>query len=149
MSSTEVILIDDSPVKSPWIPISDDVDAALEKILSHVEGEVFTPTTARHTDTDVMAARLPKIPLKQGRFRLGKPVPPPATTTAADEYRPSNILTQDSATSSVQEENSQNGVSSNPSARLSYRRNPDGSCVRISRPRLSGSPSVQSLRRVS
>ena len=114
-------------------PPPDDVDATLEGLLSQIETiqTDYTPTTARQTETEVMAARLPKIPLKEGRFRLGKP-----TTTAADEYRPSNnALTQDTTPSSG-------------SARVSYRTNPDGTSVQISRPQFSGSPSLHLLRRV-
>lgn len=35
-----------------------------------------------------MAARLPKLSLKSGRFRRGKPIIAPTTSNAANEYRP-------------------------------------------------------------
>ena len=82
------------PVHNPWEPISDEIEAALEIAVEQTEPVSddppleFTPATARRTDTDVMAARLPKIPLKPGRFRLGKPIPNRSTTDAANEYRP-------------------------------------------------------------
>ncbi len=82
------------PVHDPWTPISDEIDAALEKAIEETEPVPddspleFTPATARRTDTAVMAACLPKIPLKPGRFRQGKPILDRSTTSAANEYRP-------------------------------------------------------------
>ncbi|CAF0893860.1 unnamed protein product [Rotaria sordida] len=109
-SPIEMIVIDDTPtdnqqehttIKSmnnnkpidPWIPISDEVDAALEHVLIQIDSSnetplEFTPTTARRTDTETMAALLPKIPLKQGRFRSGKPIMNRSISNAANEYRP-------------------------------------------------------------
>jgi len=77
----------------PWIPISDEIDAALERALDQIDSSFdtpleFTPATVRRTDTEIMVARLPKIPLKEGRFRFGKPILNPTTSTAANEYRP-------------------------------------------------------------
>ncbi|CAF3607953.1 unnamed protein product [Rotaria sp. Silwood1] len=110
-SPIEMIIIDDTPtdnqeehttkIKStnnnkqmnPWSPISDEVDAALEHVLNQISSSndiplEFTPTTARRTDTEIMAALLPKIPLKQGRFRSGKPIINRSISNAANEYRP-------------------------------------------------------------
>jgi len=93
----EIITIDDTPsskpLHDPWIPISDEIDAALEKALDQIDSPCdtpleFTPATARRTDTEIMAARLPKIPLKPGRFRQGKPIVDRSITNAANEYRP-------------------------------------------------------------
>jgi hypothetical protein len=93
----EIITIDDTPsskpLHDPWIPISDEIDAALEKALDQIDSSCdspleFTPATARRTDTEIMAARLPKIPLKPGRFRQGKPIVDRSITNAANEYRP-------------------------------------------------------------
>ena len=117
--TSEIIIIDDSPVNNPWTSLPDDVDATLEGLISQIETEpAYTPITARKTETEFMASRLPKIPLKPGRFRLGKPVPPPATTVAAaDEYRPSNnALTQDTLQSEA--------TPSNNSPRVYFQRIP-------------------------
>jgi hypothetical protein len=93
----QIIIIDDTPSSEPrhdpWIPISDEIDAALEKAIDQIDSVSdspleFTPATARRTETEVMAARLPKIPLKPGRFRHGKPIIDRSTTNAANEYRP-------------------------------------------------------------
>jgi hypothetical protein len=91
----------ESPIKKlptdPWVPISDEVDTALENVLNQIDLSTdtpleFTPTTVRRTETEFMAALLPKIPLKQGRFRHGKPISSSSTITttsnAANEYRP-------------------------------------------------------------
>ena len=75
---------------NPWNPVSDETDLTLERILHPTESptDVYTPSTARRTDTAFMAAHLPKIPLKPGRFRLGKPISTSTTPNAANEYRP-------------------------------------------------------------
>lgn len=82
-----------------WEAITKETDAALDQVLNEVELTSdtpleYTPATARRTDTETMAARLPKIPLKQGRFRNGKPVDNRATTTTGgpSEYRPSTAV---------------------------------------------------------
>jgi hypothetical protein len=90
----------------PWIPISDEIDAALEQALDHIDSSSdtpleFTPATARRTETEVMAACLPKIPLKQGRFRQGKPIINRTTSNAANEYRPLAAAQSSSTTSFV------------------------------------------------
>ncbi len=90
------------PVHDPWIPISDEIDAALEQALDQIDPSSdspleFTPATARRTDTEIMAARLPKIPLKPGRFRQGKPITNRPTTNAANEYRPLAAAVQSSS----------------------------------------------------
>lgn len=77
----------------PWIPISDEIDAALEQALDQIDSSFdtpleFTPATVRRTETQFMAAHLPKIPLKEGRFRQGKPIIDRTTSNAANEYRP-------------------------------------------------------------
>jgi len=103
-SSIQTIPIDDTQqgnilIKSnnkqidPWIPISDEIDAALEQALDEIDSSSdppieFTPATVRRTETEFMAAHLPKIPLKQGRFRQGKPIIDRTTSNAANEYRP-------------------------------------------------------------
>ena len=81
------------PPHDPWIPISDEIDAALEHALDQIDssGDIpleFTPATVWRTETEIMAARLPKIPLKPGRFRQGKPILNRSTSNAANEYRP-------------------------------------------------------------
>ena len=95
--STDQITLNDSvtepKILNPWNPISDEVDATLEGVLNQVESVsdssiVYSPATVRRTETELMAARLPKIALKTGRFRLGKPISPSVSTTAANEYRP-------------------------------------------------------------
>ena len=77
------------PPQDPWQPISDEVDAALEQVLDQVDTSFeYSPHTVRHTDTNILASHLPKIPLKEGRFRHGKPIQKQITTNAANEYRP-------------------------------------------------------------
>ncbi|CAF1328237.1 unnamed protein product, partial [Adineta ricciae] len=84
----------------PWTEITEETDAALKQVLNEVEfisdtPLEFTPATARRTNAETMAARLPKIPLKQGRFRNGRPVDNCTTTTTTDgpsEYRPSTAV---------------------------------------------------------
>ncbi|CAF0872499.1 unnamed protein product, partial [Adineta steineri] len=208
---------------NPWTPITDEIDTALERVLDQVEATVdspleFTPTTVRRTETEIMAARLPKIPLKEGRFRNGKPILNRSTSSAANEYRPlaatrslpltstifntnvrspstTNNVEQDtshqnlnnsentpidhnniSTTAQADEtvnfdtnENSNTEIEINLSnetqnitsvtpketitpSRLSFRLNPDGSRVGISRPPLPTnrqSPSISFLRRTS
>lgn len=95
--STDQISLNDSvtepKILNPWNPISDEIDATLEGVLNQVDSVsdssiVYSPATVRRTETELMAARLPKIALKTGRFRLGKPISPSVSTTAANEYRP-------------------------------------------------------------
>ena len=83
----------------PWTEITEETDAALKQVLNDVEfisdtPLEFTPTTARRTNAETMAARLPKIPLKQGRFRNGRPIDNCSTTTndGPSEYRPSTAV---------------------------------------------------------
>jgi hypothetical protein len=90
----------------PWIPISDDIDAALEEALNQIDSSSdtpleYSPTTVRRTETEIMAARLPKIPLKVGRFRNGKPIMNRTTTNAANEYRPLATTQSPPSTSSI------------------------------------------------
>ncbi|UJR22363.1 hypothetical protein I4U23_025425 [Adineta vaga] len=90
-----------------WTEISEETDAALERVLDQIESFSnspleFTPATARRTHTETMAARLPKIPLKQGRFRNGRPINNHPTTNGANEYRPSvNVQTSPPSSSVV------------------------------------------------
>ncbi|CAF3350494.1 unnamed protein product [Rotaria socialis] len=110
-SSIETITIDDNSIDdqqdhidikstnesgklNPWDPIRDEIDDTLERVLNQVDSTEnstleFTPTTARRTNTEVMAALLPKIPLKEGRFRQGKSIMNRTLSNAANEYRPS------------------------------------------------------------
>ncbi|CAF1288080.1 unnamed protein product [Adineta steineri] len=204
---------------NPWTSITDEIDTALERVLDQVEATVdspleFTPTTVRRTETEIMAARLPKIPLKEGRFRNGKPILNRSTSSAANEYRPlaatrslpltstifnTNVRSPSTANNVEQEtshqnlnnsentpidhnnisttaqadetvntdanENSNTEIEINLSnitsvtpketitpSRLSFRLNPDGSRVGISRPPLPTnrqSPSISFLRRTS
>ncbi|CAF1179361.1 unnamed protein product [Adineta steineri] len=221
--NTVVECIDNNTSINPWTPITDEIDTALERVLDQVEATVdspleFTPTTVRRTETEIMAARLPKIPLKEGRFRNGKPILNRSTSSAANEYRPlaatrslpltstifntnvrspstTNNVEQDtshqnlnnsentpidhnniSTTAQADEtvnfdtnENSNTEIEINLSnetqnitsvtpketitpSRLSFRLNPDGSRVGISRPPLPTnrqSPSISFLRRTS
>ncbi|CAF2075561.1 unnamed protein product [Rotaria magnacalcarata] len=113
-SSIETITIDDNSIDdqqerrdikptnesgklNPWDPIRDEINDALERVLNQVDSTEnstleFTPTTARRTNTEVMAALLPKIPLKEGRFRQGKLIMNRTLSNAANEYRPSAIV---------------------------------------------------------
>jgi hypothetical protein len=87
----------ESTFTDSWmIPISDDVDAALEQVLNQIDDNsdtsmVFSPATARRTETAVMVARLPKIPLKAGRFRSGRPVQSSPPSTTVNVYRPAVV----------------------------------------------------------
>ncbi len=191
----QTITIDDSkqenilrkPINDPWIPISDETDAALEQALDQIDSSFdtpleFTPTTVRRTETEFMAACLPKIPLKQGRFRQGKPIIDRTTTNAANEYRPLAAAQSSPPTSSVinntenvsntnenfndniftQDENNQlpttpqmndseieiNRSNEKPTpSRISFRMNPDGTRVSISRPPLPTNPSLRRVRK--
>jgi hypothetical protein len=179
----QIIIIDDTPSSEPrhdpWIPISDEIDAALEKAIDQIDSVSdspleFTPATARRTETEVMAARLPKIPLKPGRFRHGKPIIDRSTTNAANEYRPlaatqpssnipspptsnieptnDQILTQDELPITTRTNENPGASSSTTPSRISFRLNPDGTRVSISRPPLPTnpqSPLLSSLRRTS
>lgn len=116
-SSDQPIVIDDSQSdtstttnkqKDPWVPISDETYEAIENALSEQTNKnsqeqiVFPPAIARRTPTEVMASRLPKIQLKQGRYRYGKPVVEKNTadtTTTANESR-SNDTAQSTTVSS-------------------------------------------------
>jgi len=118
-SSIQTITIDDTQQEStlikannnnkqidPWIPISDEIDAALEHALDQIDSFSdppleFTPATVRRTETEIMAACLPKIPLKQGRFRQGKPIIDRTTSNAANEYRPLAAAQSSPVTSSI------------------------------------------------
>jgi hypothetical protein len=61
----------------------------------------FTPATARRTPTDLMASCLPKIQLKKGRFRHGKPIADKnAPDTTTNECR-SMTISQSSSTTST------------------------------------------------
>jgi len=89
----------------PWTPISDDTYRAIEIALEQVdqtsqEQPEFTPAIARRTPTELMASRLPKIQLKKGRYRQGKPINDKNTpyTTTTNESRSMNI-SQSSSTS--------------------------------------------------
>lgn len=54
----------------------------------------FTPATARRTPTDLMVSCLPRIQLKKGRYRLGKPiVENDGSTGVHHETRCSSIIT--------------------------------------------------------
>lgn len=166
---------------NPWSPISDEIIEAVEKAVEPIDISSdspleYTPTTARRTETEVMAARLPKIPLKPGRFRHGRPIVDRSTSTnAANEYRPlaaptvlspptcvntetrdNNVFTQDEscelATTTVQaNEDDPHTANARTPSRISFRLNPDGTRVSISRPALptnAQSPPLHSLRRV-
>ena len=82
--------------KDPWVPISDETDEAIENALSTASQEsiVFPPAIAR---------RLPKIQLKQGRYRYGKPIPEKrtadSTTTTTTNESCSNDISQSASTS--------------------------------------------------
>lgn len=84
---------------NPWSPLREDVDATLEHVLVQLDSAEespleFTPTTARRTDTEVMAALLPKIPLKKGRFRPGRSTLNRTPSNAANQYRPTAPTTK-------------------------------------------------------
>jgi len=122
ISDPALVVIDDSQsdqsqpttkTQNPWIPISDETYAAVEIALNQPEINSeelteFTPATARKTPTDVMASCLPKIQLKKGRYRQGKPLEDenkrsesmaiPASTVNVTEDRP--ITNSQSSTSS-------------------------------------------------
>lgn len=116
----DTITIDDTPTdepqehanakssskKNPWDPIRNDIDHTLEKVLNQVDTSEtapleFTPVTARRTNTEVMAALLPKLALKEGRFRRGRPIGNRTLSNAASEYRPSTTTTTASPQSST------------------------------------------------
>ena len=90
--------------KDPWVPISDETDEAIENALSTASQEsiVFPPAIARRMPTELMASRLPKIQLKQGRYRYGKPIPEKRTadsTTTTTNESCSNDISQSASTS--------------------------------------------------
>ena len=91
--------------KDPWVPISDETDEAIENALSTASQEsiVFPPAIARRMPTELMASRLPKIQLKQGRYRYGKPIPEKrtadSTTTTTTNESCSNDISQSASTS--------------------------------------------------
>ena len=86
----------------PLTPTADKIVTALEQVADEDNAPPatnspleYTPTTARRTDTKIMAARLPKISLKLGRFRHGRPISDPSTNNnGANEYRPLASTTQ-------------------------------------------------------
>ena len=93
----------DKPLHNPWTPISDEIIIDLEQVVDEDDPPPpvadspleFTPPTVRRTDTEIMAARLPKIPLKPGRFRHGRPISDPSTSNnGANAYRPLSSTTQ-------------------------------------------------------
>ena len=93
-----------SKQKDPWVPISDETDEAIENALSTASQEsiVFPPAIARRMPTELMASRLPKIQLKQGRYRYGKPIPEKRTadsTTTTTNESCSNDISQSASTS--------------------------------------------------
>jgi len=201
------------PINDPWIPISDEIDAALEQALDQIDSPSsdtpleFTPATARRTNTEYMAERLPKLQLKEGRFRRGRPIVNRTASNAANEYRPlaatqsspptssvittsvrspptttnvekesnvidnhiDSLLTQDETdqlptttrTNGLENENNrsneiQDDTSSTTNerttpSRISYRMNPDGTRVSISKPPLPTNPQspLINLRRTS
>jgi hypothetical protein len=97
---------DNTKQTDPWTPISDEIDAALEQVLVQIDSSSdtsleYSPATVRRTETEIMAARLPKIPLKEGRFRNGKPIMNRTTTNAANEYRPLAAAQSPPSTSSI------------------------------------------------
>ena len=67
--------------------------------LSAAEPTEFTPATARRTATELMASRLPKIHLKQGRYRQGKPIAEQNPPSVVGERRPLSTTASSSATS--------------------------------------------------
>lgn len=180
------------PLHNPWSPIPDDIVMDIEQAVEPIDASSdspleYTPTTARRTNTEVMAARLPKIPLKPGRFRQGRPIVDRSiSNNAANEYRPSApatqsppthvnsdsnigpaspIVTTETRTDSVftqdeirelpttiqTNENDAHTTNRRTPARVTFRMNPDGTRVSISRPALptnAQSPLVNSLRRV-
>ncbi len=115
-SSDQPIMIDDSQtdnqqenalnektqekkkLNDPWTPISDETYAAIETALEQAE---FTPALARRTPTDLMAARLPKIQLKKGRYHRGKPVADKSISSITTNESCSLNISQSSSTSST------------------------------------------------
>lgn len=78
------------------------MDVVVDRIdLSVEEPTEFTPATVRRTATEVMASRLPKIQLKQGRYRQGKPIAEPNPPTSTTVERRSLSTTSSSSTASV------------------------------------------------
>lgn len=90
-----------------WTPISDDTYAAASRILDSekkTDEEIteFTPATARRTSTEFMASRLPKIQLKKGRYRCGKPIVETNNSSApSKETRSSSSLVSASSSSTI------------------------------------------------
>jgi hypothetical protein len=87
----------------PWTPISDETYAAIEIALDRNSQDQpeFTPTVARRTPTELMASCLPKIQLKKGRYRKGKPIADKNTSdTTTNECR-SMTISQSSSNSTT------------------------------------------------
>lgn len=147
-SSIETITIDDTQPETivietattnkpidPWIPISDEIDEALERAIDEIGSSSdtpleYTPVTARRTDTEIMAARLPKIPLKEGRFRNGKPIPNRTIfNAAADEYRPSKASPPTSSAIRSSPPTSSSAIQSSPPTSAAIQSSPPTSSV--------------------
>ena len=103
---TSIKPIDNNNQINPWIPISDEIEAALEQAIDQIDSTCdtpleYSPASARRTETEIMAARLPKLSLKEGRFRKGKPITNRTSTDAANEYRPLGATQSPPSTSSI------------------------------------------------
>ncbi len=88
--------------KDPWTPISDETYAAMELAIDQPSQDQteFTPAVARRTPTELMASRLPKIQLKKGRFRQGKPIADKNTSDTTTNESRSMTISQTSSSSS-------------------------------------------------
>ena len=90
-----------------WTPISDDTYAAMEIALNRIDEasedqHEFTPAAARRTPTELMASCLPKIQLRQGRFRQGKPIAgKDASDAPAESHSPTMSQSSSSSSTSV------------------------------------------------
>jgi hypothetical protein len=114
-SSDQPIAIDQSQIEQQavksndaWTSISDEAYTAVEVVLDRVDAIAdelteFTPATARRTSTELMASCLPKIQLKQGRYKQGKPIVDKPTSELTNEqtYSNSSCLSLSSSTSSA------------------------------------------------
>ena len=92
--------------KDPWTPISDETYAAMELAIDRTDQPSqdqteFTPAIARRTPTELMASRLPKIQLKKGRFRQGKPIADKNTSDTVTNESRSMTISQSSSSSST------------------------------------------------
>jgi hypothetical protein len=78
------------------------MEIALDQIDQSSQDQTqFTPVTARRTPTDIMASRLPKIQLKKGRFRQGKPIAEKTIPDTTTNECCSSIISQSTSTSVI------------------------------------------------